>query len=142
MSCNIYHNLQINVSPKAVFNAVTQPKHLDNWWTLKSSGKPLLGDMYNLNFTDDYDWYCQVSKLEVDKSIHFKMTQSDADWNPTTFGFDMEENDGGTYLKFSHINWPEANNHFKHSSFCWALLLNGLKNYLESGVVVPFEERN
>ncbi|MGC1205282.1 MAG: hypothetical protein WA839_10405 [Flavobacteriaceae bacterium] len=70
------------------------------------------------------------------------MTKSDTDWNPTTFGFDLEETDSGTMLKFSRVNWQEANDHFKHSPFCWALLLNSLKNYLEKGIIIPFKERN
>jgi len=142
MSYNIYHNLIIKTSLKEVFDAVSQPEHLNNWWTLKSSGKPELNAEYNLNFTDDYNWYCKVSKLKTNKSIHFKMTKSDADWNSTTFGFDLKEIDGGTMMKFSHVNWQDVNHHFKHSSFCWAMLLNGLKNYLEEGVIIPFEKRN
>ena len=142
MSYNIYHNFQINATPKAVFDAVSQPMHLDNWWSLKSSGVPALGETYNLNFTDQYDWYCQVSKLEPNNSIHFKMTKADADWNPTTFGFDLEEINDRTNVKFSHINWKDTNDHFKIASFCWAMLLNGLKNYLEKGVVVPFDQRS
>ena len=142
MSYNIYHNLQIKASLKAVFDAVSQPEHLDNWWTLKSSGIPQLGETYNLNFTDEYDWYCKVSQLKANKSIHFKMTKSDTDWIPTTFGFDLEERNGGTYVEFSHINWKETNEHFKIASFCWAMLLNGLKDYLEKGVVIPFEARS
>ena len=112
------------------------------WWTLKSSGKPELNAEYNLNFTDDYNWYCKVSKLKTNKSIHFKMTKSDADWNSTTFGFDLKETNGGTMIRFSHVNWQDVNHHFKHSSFCWAILLNGLKNYLEEGTIIPFEKRN
>lgn len=142
MPHNIYHNFLIKASPKEVFDGVSQPKHLDNWWTLKSSGTPEIGAEYNLNFTDKYDWYCKVSKVIPNQSFHLKMTKADADWSPTTFGFDLEKTEKGTMVKFSHINWPEANHHFKHSSFCWALLLNGLKNYLEKGVVVPFEDRS
>ncbi|XCF05553.1 SRPBCC domain-containing protein [Tamlana crocina] len=141
MAHNIYHNFLIKASPKEVFDGVSQPKHLDNWWTLKSSGIPEIGAEYNLNFTDKYDWYCKVSKVIPNQSFHLKMSKADADWSPTTFGFDLEKTEKGTMVLFSHINWPEANNHFKHSSFCWALLLNGLKNYLEKGIVVPFEDR-
>lgn len=142
MSYNIYHNLLINASAKEVFDAVTKPEHLNNWWTLKSSGTPELNTEYNLNFTDDYNWYCKVFEVKINESFHLKMTQSDADWNPTTFGFDLETNENCTLIKFSHINWPYNNHHFRHSSFCWAMLLSGLKNYLEKGVVIPFEERN
>ncbi|MGC6430186.1 MAG: hypothetical protein ACON5F_04000 [Jejuia sp.] len=55
MSFHIFHNLHINISKEEVFNAISRPKHLDNWWTLKSSGTPKLGAEYNLNFTYDYD---------------------------------------------------------------------------------------
>ena len=142
MSYSIFHNLIIKASAKEVFDAVSLPEHLNNWWTLKSSGKPEKDSEYNLNFTDDYNWFCKVSKLTPNKAFHLKMIKSDADWNPTTFGFDLEGNNNETIVKFSHVNWPEANDHFKHSSFCWALLLNGLKNYVEKGIIVPFEERN
>ena len=141
MSYNIYHNLEIKASPNEVFDAVSQPKHLDKWWSLKSSGKPEIDAEYNLNFTDQYNWFCKVSKIKQNETFHLKMTKSDKDWMPTTFGFDLEKTDNGTMLMFSHVNWPEANHHFKHSSFCWAMLLNGLKNYLEKRVVLPFEER-
>jgi len=142
MSYNIYHNLLIKASEKEVFDAVSSSEHLNNWWTLKSSGRPEVGSEYNLNFTDDYNWFCKVSEVKINESFHLKMTQSDKDWNPTTFGFDLEVQNNGTMLKFSHINWKEDNHHFKHSSFCWAMLLNGLKNYLEKGIIIPFEERN
>ncbi|WP_223552059.1 SRPBCC domain-containing protein [Aestuariivivens sp. NBU2969] len=142
MSFKIYHNFNISVPSKQVFHAVSQPKHLDNWWTLKSSGIAKLGETYNLNFTDQYDWYCKILKLETDKSIHFKMTKCDTDWLPTTFGFNLEEIDRKTNVEFSHVDWKEINDHFKIASFCWAMLLNGLKNYLEKGIIVPFTERN
>ena len=125
-----------------MFDAVSLPEHLNNWWTLKSSGKPELNAEYNLNFTDTYDWYCKVSEVKPNQSFYLKMIKSSTDWNPTTFSFELDETENGTMVKFSHVNWPKDNHHFKHSSFCWALLLNGLKNYLEKGIVIPFAERN
>jgi uncharacterized protein YndB with AHSA1/START domain len=142
MSFNIYHNLLINASTKEVFNAISQPKHLDNWWTLLSSGTLEIDQEYNLNFTDEYNWFCKVVKLKINESFHLKMTNFDTDWNSTTFGFDLEETENRTLLKFSHVNWKKANHEFKNSSFCWAILLNGLKNYVEKGIVIPFEKRN
>ena len=105
MSNNIFHNFIINTSVKEVFNEVSLLKHLDNWWTLKSSGTPELGAEYNLNFTDTYNWFCKVSKVKRAESFHLKMTKSDKDWNATTFGFDLEEKENGTLVKFSHVNW-------------------------------------
>ena len=142
MGYNIYHNLLIRSSAEEVFHAISKPEHLNNWWTFESSGSPILGAEYNLNFTDPYNWFCKVSKVQDNASLHLKMTESDKDWLPTTFGFDLETTGQGTLLRFSHTNWEQDNDHFRHSSFCWAMLLNGLKNYIESGDIVPFEKRN
>jgi len=70
------------------------------------------------------------------------MTRSDSDWDPTTFGFELENAKKSVKIKFWHIGWPACNSHYRRSSFCWAMLLNGLKSYLERGVVIPFEERD
>lgn len=138
---SIYHNLLIKASAKQVFDAVSLPKHLNNWWPLSSSGIPELGTVYNFNFTDAYNWYGKVVVCKANESFFIKMTEADEDWNSTTFGFQLEEKENGTYLRFSHTGWPFENDHLKHSSFCWAILLNGLKNYIEKGVIIPFEER-
>lgn len=142
MAFNIHQNLIINSSKEKVFNAFTQPEHLNNWWTLKSSGKPELEFEYNLNFTDTYNWYSKVLEVKENETFYLKMTKSDQDWNSTIFGIHLKEVEHGTLLEFSHKGWKDCNNEFKTSSFCWAMLLNDLKNYLEKGVIVPFEDRN
>ena len=138
---NIYHHLVINKEPKAVFEARTKPEYLNNWWPLKSSGKPVAGTEYNLYFGDKYDWYGEVVKSVPNQSFQIKMTKSDKDWDPTSFGFDLEKHSKSRAVTFQHVNWPECNIHFKTSSFCWAILLKDLKNYLEQGVIIPFENR-
>ena len=137
----IYHDLFIQASLKDVFEAVTEPNLLNNWWTLNCSGKPELGTQYNFYFAPEYDWYGKVIKCETNQAFHIKMTKSDQDWNSTSFGFDLQKVNGGIQLNFWHIGWPACNHPFRRSSYCWAILLNGLKNYVENGIIVPFEER-
>lgn len=79
MGYSIFHNLIINGTPQEIFNAVSQPKHLNNWWTLKCTGKPEMDAEYNLFFTSEYDWYGKVSKCIKDESFHISMTKSDLD---------------------------------------------------------------
>ncbi|SFU28629.1 Activator of Hsp90 ATPase homolog 1-like protein [Pustulibacterium marinum] len=140
-SFSIHHDLMIVVPVEKVYNAITLPEHLNNWWTLQCTGEPTTGATYNLFFSEDYNWFAEVTI--ADKPYHFelKMTKADEDWNPTTFGFRLQEVEDRTLLQFYHINWPECNHHFRRSSFCWAMLLNGLKNYLEKEIIIPFNER-
>lgn len=140
---NIYHDLVIKSTLKEVFDAVSKPEHLNNWWTLKCTGTPELNAEYNFYFAPEYDWYGKVITCQPNHAFYIKMKKTnDEDWNPTTFGFNLEQIKEGVQVRFFHIDWPLCNHHFRHSSFCWALLLNGLKNYLEKGVVIPFKDRS
>ena len=138
----IYHDLTIKAPIEKVFDAVCKPTHLINWWPLKCQGIPEIGNEYNFYFTPEYDWYGKVSTLIPNKSFHIKMTKSDLDWNSTTFGFDLDEENSKTQLNFSHLGWRQCNSEYRQSSFCWAMLLKGLKDYLEKGIILPFEERS
>ena len=138
---SIYHDLIIDADPGKVFQYITRPEHLVNWWPYTCEGIPKENETYNFFFGSGYDWYGKVIKLEEQKSFHIKMVESDPDWDPTTFGFDLKEHDDKVHLQFWHRGWPECNTHFRRSSFCWAPLLTGLKNYIEKGLIIPFEER-
>lgn len=137
----IYHDLIIRASVDKVYDAITRPAQLVNWWPLACSGEPVKGATYNFNFTDAYDWYGTVASVGTNDHFHIKMTDSDANWNPTSFGFDLTANDDHTQLQFWHKGWPACNAEYRQSSYCWAILLQGLKQYVEKGVIVPFEER-
>lgn len=139
----IYHDFWINVPKEKVFEAVATPMGLDNWWTLRSSGKPGLNEKYNLNFTDAYDWFAVISKFKENEAIEFTMTEAMEEWLPTRFGFILsEEIPNVTTVQFYHTNWKEVSKEFRVASFCWADLLRQLKQYLEKGIITPFEQRN
>ena len=138
---HIYHDVQIDAPAVQVFDAIVNPKVMIHWWPLRCSGEMKLGGSYNFYFTPEYDWYGEVSKFEKDRSFHIKMTDADADWNPTTFGYDLKVVNAGTRVQFFHKDWPACNHHFRRSSYCWALLLKGLKDYVEQGIILPFGDR-
>ena len=138
----IYHDLTINADAKSAYDAVTLPEHLNNWWTLQCNGKPVEGTIYNLFFGPDHNWYGKVMQAIPEKAFSIQMTQSDPEWDSTIFGFELQNHASTVRLMFRHEGWLNCSEHFRTSSFCWAMLLNGLKNYLEKGVIVPFEERS
>ena len=138
---SIHHELIINASLTKVFKFITEPEHLINWWPKKCIGIPKIGEEYNFFFTPEYDWFGQVIECSDNRKFHIKMTKADTDWATTTFGFNIEDYNDNVLLKFWHAGWLECNSHYRKSSFCWAMLLNGLKNYIEKGSVIPFDKR-
>ena len=138
----IHHNLLIDTPSDKVFEAITQPKHLNNWWTLTCEGRPIKGNKYNLYFGDDCNWFGKVTQCKTNHSFFIQMTQSSLGWESTTFGFELSSSKKGTTVSFSHVGWQQQDEHFTNTSSCWILLLNGLKNYLEKGEIIPFNERS
>lgn len=138
---HIFHDVLINSTKEQVFKAISEPSQLIHWWPLTCTGNPSLDSEYNLFFTEEYNWNGKVSHIKENESFYIKMTKADSDWNPTTFGFNIKEVKSGVLLEFSHKNWPINNHPFRRSSYCWALLLNGLKNYIEKDEVLDFQDR-
>ena len=64
MGYTIYHDLHIAVSQQEIYNAITDPKHLINWWPQKCTGEPVHGAEYNFYFTKEYNWFGKVIKAE------------------------------------------------------------------------------
>jgi uncharacterized protein YndB with AHSA1/START domain len=138
---NIYHNFPIAAPLNKVFDCITQPEGLDVWWTKKSSGVPELNQQYVLWFAPEYDWRAIVSRCEPARVFELTMTVSDKDWQGTKLGFELKENKNIVSLNFYHVNWPENNEHYRISSFCWAMYLRLLKRYLEYGEIIDYEKR-
>ncbi len=138
---NIYHDLTIHSTIHAIYSAITEPQHLINWWPKSCSGSPKEGAQYNFYFSPEYNWYGEVVHKDAPYAFYIKMTTSDDDWNSTTFGFDLEQKSDHVLIKFSHKGWPRCNAHFRRSSYCWAILLSGLKDYIEKGIIIPYENR-
>ena len=134
--------LPISTTAHQLFQAVSDPGEFEKWWPLKCTGTPKIGAIYNFYFGENYDWYAEVVHLIPNQIISFKMTRSDADWEPTTLQFAIDEDQDQAWILLDHSCWPENNRHFRHASYCWAHLLKGLKDLLEKGTVIQFNDRN
>lgn len=138
---DLFHNLTIENDISDVYHAFSDPEELNKWWTKESSGKASEGEFYRMFFGVPHDWRFKVTIAQLPSRFEWQVVQADPDWKDTRLGVQLSEDDKGTSVAFYHTGWPEENEHFKHSNFCWALLLNGLKQYLEKGTITPFEER-
>jgi len=138
----ILHEFPIAASAARVFDAVSTPAILDQWWTARSSGEPRMGAEYQLWFGPDYDWRAEVTQCLPAEAFQLTMTRADADWTGSRVGFRLApQGPGRTEVRFYHAGWPEVNQHFRVSSYCWAMYLRILKRHLELGEVVPYEKR-
>ncbi len=138
---DIFHNFSIEAPAEKVFEAISLSEGLDKWWTKASAVNPLRGGMYTLDFGPEYIWNAIVTEYVKDKVFELKMTEADADWLGTKIGFILIAHKNKTTVNFYHTGWPQKNEHYKISSYCWAMYLRILKRHLEYGEWVPYEKR-
>lgn len=138
---DIFHSFKIKALPDKVFEGISTSKGLDNWWTKSSEEQPEMGGIYTLNFGAQYIWKAVVTKYEAGKAFELQMTTADLDWIETKIGFLLSYNNNITEVDFYHSGWIELGEHFKISSYCWAMYLRILKRYIEFGEQVPYEKR-
>jgi hypothetical protein len=79
--------------------------------------------------------------IPFDSEFELQMSQADADWLGTRVRFRLADSNGKTRVCFAHIGWPQPNDHYRTSSFCWAMYLRILRRYREDGEIVPDESR-
>ena len=138
---DILHDLPISASVVQVFDAISTPAGFNAWWTLGAQGESRLGADYALFFGSEYDWRARVTRCIRDREFALEVTQATDDWVGTTISFTLEARKDDTWLRFAHTGWGRITEHYRVSSYCWAMYLRILKRYIEYGESVPYERR-
>ena len=138
---DILHDFVIQCPPPAVFQGISTPTGLDQWWTQRSAGRPSVGEEYRLWFGPEHDWRAVVIDLVPDRRLVWRIAEASPDWVGTVVGFELAPSALGTNVQFRHEGWAEPSDHYRTSSYCWAMYLRILLRFLEHGETVPYENR-
>jgi len=138
---DIYSDFPIQVPAADVFRVVSTPAGLDQWWTKRSAGTPKLGAEYELWFGPEYDWRARVTACAAPQRFEIEITRAGEDWLGTRVGFDITGQGTTSQVRFYHRGWPQSNEHYRISCYCWPMYLRILRRYLEHGETVPYEQR-
>ena len=73
---DILQDFPIQAPPARVFDGVSQPALLDQWWTLRSSGQPSVGLAYELDFGPNYLWHAVVTIVRPGAAFELRLTDA------------------------------------------------------------------
>lgn len=139
---DILQEFTIKAPRERVFEAMATPPGLDRWWTKSATGEAKENAEYALSFGPGYDWRAKVTRYVPGSAFELQITQAHPDWMGTRVGCHLEpESQTVTRVRFFHTGWPEDNEHWRISCYCWAMYLRLLRRYLEHGEIVPYEKR-
>jgi len=138
---DIYHDFTIAARRGAVFEAITTPAGLNEWWTKTSAGEPRAGAIYELGFGPGFQWRGRVTAIVPNEAFELQMIQAEEEWTDTRVAFELAAGSGITPVRFRHMGWQAHTDLYRVSCYCWAAYLRILRRYLEHGEHVPYERR-
>jgi uncharacterized protein YndB with AHSA1/START domain len=134
---DIHHVVEVSAPPSAVFEAVSTPEGLAQWWAAGGGrGDPEPGGS-GLSFGPaDREWRWQPKQR--DGSV-FEMTcvqdpgGEETEWMGTSLRFEVRAADDGAKILFQHRDWAAETDFFGHCNFVWSRFLRQLKRQAEAG---------
>jgi hypothetical protein len=68
-----------------------------------------------------------ITKSIDNEVFELRIIKAEEDWKGTLAGFNLLEKDWNIHEEFYNTGWSEISEHYKISSFCWAMYLRFLK---------------
>ncbi|MBV1881524.1 MAG: SRPBCC domain-containing protein [Pseudomonadales bacterium] len=135
---DILHRIIIETSPEKVFNAITKQDQLSAWWTMAEM-KGTVGSVACFSFgpNGEHKVEMEITELVANERVCWKCVSGP--WIDTgAFQFNIQADERGSALQFSHLGWPEPNEFYMHCNAKWGFFLTvSLKNLLEKGIGQP-----
>lgn len=139
---DIIHEFTVKALPEQVFQLFATASGLEKWWTKLSTGESRAGGNFRLYFGPQFDWQAKVTRYAPPSSFELQITQAHPDWMATRVGCELAPaGTDTTRVRFHHTGWPQENEHWRVSCFCWAMYLRILRRNLEYGEIVDYEKR-
>ena len=139
MSRSIILAVDIEADPEAIFDALTTTDGLAAFWTPRVDGDAHAGGLLHLGF-EAAPVDLEVSVALADRDTHTVQWECNGPW-PYWTGTSIEWStvDAGPRLLFAHGGWTEEQpeSEFGSVAYTWAMVLQALKAFSESGVPAP-----
>jgi uncharacterized protein YndB with AHSA1/START domain len=150
---SIEREIRIEAPPEVVFEVVSRPEHVREWWTAESDVAPTPGATGELVWSEGDDPRAQVSQMTVvvaepPRLFTFRWThpagEAAVDGNSMLVTFELVPDGSGTLLKmtetgFRERGWEAAvlEQHYADHVEGWDLYVPRIASYAERLVSAP-----
>jgi uncharacterized protein YndB with AHSA1/START domain len=129
----------VTQSPDEVFAAVTNPR---KWWTGDIEGSTgRVGDEFSCRYEDIHYSKQKVTEVVPGRKVVWQVVESElsgpqdpSEWTGTEIIFEINERDGQSELRFSHLGLVPEFECFESCSSGWGFFINGsLRRLITTG---------
>jgi uncharacterized protein YndB with AHSA1/START domain len=114
MSRSIEREIRVEAAPEVVYEVVSSPEHLREWWPDEADLEPVAGSTGTVGFKqDDGVMTVALTVVEAEPPRRFSFRwdyegETATPENSVLVTFDLEPVDGGTLLRFTETGYDEA----------------------------------
>lgn len=139
---DIVHELSVAAEPDRVYSAITEGDQLARWWTDTNTAQPEVGSEADFVFEGGQIVFrMRIDELNPGKKVTWSSLESPVPgWPGTSVTWDLSSVEEGTRVLFGHRGWPSIEGAFPSINYSWAIYLESLKDYLETGTGSPHLE--
>jgi uncharacterized protein YndB with AHSA1/START domain len=120
--------------PDKVFQALTDPKMLEEWFLSKAKLVLKEGGSYSFDWIGGYHMTGTVKGLRKNKAVSYSWTDKleSGEVAETTASFEVAKKGDGTLLELRHTGFTDPT-HFAECSSRWGYYLMNLKSVIDRG---------
>jgi uncharacterized protein YndB with AHSA1/START domain len=134
----IKHRVGIKSSVQDLWEAITNPAKISNWWSSFASGSAQTGSNLHLTFDGLVTLSFTVIDCVKDRLLHLQNTGGPGAWDTSHLVFELSEDVEQTFLVLKHYNPDSSEDDFQFFMTKWPIFLVSLKSYLETGEGRPY----
>lgn len=143
---DITHELRVVALPGQVFEAITTSAGLAGWLAADPSTSPEVDAQTTFTFDERTGpLTLRMDLLEAPELAHWECVGGPDEWVGTSIAWRIESvdadddgvPDGVSIVRFWHGNWEYQDGLLPSTSFGWAMRLDSLRRYLETGTGTP-----
>ncbi|RIJ42374.1 SRPBCC family protein [Pontibacter oryzae] len=130
----IYHQVLIQASREAVYEAVTTQHGLSKWWIQDCTVKAEKGFINEFRMAGHGTNLMEVLALQPPTFVEWRCLNKNDPWTDTHLTFEITTKGDFTCLDFKHMGYPNPDHIYATCNFHWARHLAILKIYCETGI--------
>jgi len=121
-----------------IYKTLHEPAGLDGWWSTKSDGTPVAGQVLTLHFAELAVLSFRIETLESDRLVRLRCVTGPGPWLASSLEFVLRQDDNQVWVELVHENEAATEDDFLYFSTKWPCYLLSLRDFIESGQGRPY----
>jgi uncharacterized protein YndB with AHSA1/START domain len=134
----IVFEVQIDADVSRIVQALDSERGISGWWTPTVRFDGGAGSVMNPSFAQAPVPFSLTVDEVSDTTVRWSSSGDfPPHWIGTTITWTFSPANGGTLVHFNHDGWASDEGPFPSSALTWGLLMDSLKQYVETGTGKP-----